>query len=249
MQRIESESKNIVTLEEFTNKDNIKLIWDILIEEGVLNTNLSEKFKPYFEENMPSFWEHEKYSFSLIELDKKYIAETVQFLKNNLQHPHHPSNPQYNKIKIEEEIKIPITFEELQNEKRNKFELELELKQKEFDNTFSPPVPPIPKFEDDISPPFFTDLQKEIQKLQEQRKYDLANVNYNKENAIKLMQSAYKDLQTYNNKSTKEKHVTWETDVSSITRSEYNYLIEEITALKNRITILETQVIGPPSLR
>ena len=226
--------RNEIQLMEFTSIDNTKLMWDTLIEVGVINPNNSDNFKTTFENNMKYFWLQEKdKTFSLLELDKKYIAETIHLLKN----------PQHKKIVIEEEIKIPITYEELQNEKRNKFELELEIKQKEFNNALLVPVPPIPNFKDDNNnfntPLLFSEINKEIQIMKEQRKYDLENVKYNKE--------AYNELQNYNklNKDKdKHKHVTWDVDVSGSTpkRSEYNYLIEEISALKNRISILEERI-------
>jgi hypothetical protein len=248
-------------LNDFIDKENVKVLWEILVEEGVISSNQkhSNKIREIFENNMVDFYNSERSkTTSLIEMDKKYIAAMIQFLKNpnnnpsnNQQNnpPNNPSNnpyPQYKKIKIEEEIKHPITFEEIQNEKRSKFETQLQEKQKEFTNALLTPVPPTPNFKDNAvyeAPPI-SELENEIKRMQEQRKYDLANIQYNEEHAKKEWLKAMdtninisKDLNNlfnnsdnlFNNSnnplnnSVKEKdltnyhskHVTWAPNISS----------------------------------
>jgi len=263
-------------LNDFIDKENVKVLWEILVEEGVISSNQkhSNKIREIFENNMVDFYNSERSkTTSLIEMDKKYIAAMIQFLKNpnnnpsnNQQNnpPNNPSNnpyPQYKKIKIEEEIKHPITFEEIQNEKRSKFETQLQEKQKEFTNALLTPVPPTPNFKDNAvyeAPPI-SELENEIKRMQEQRKYDLANIQYNEEHAKKEWLKAMdtnisKDLTNSNSK-----HVTWAPNINILSEnafidaslnnhthtlsSEYTYLMEEIHTLKNRISDLEDRVI------
>ena len=186
----------MVLLNNFIDKENVNVLWEILVEEGVIFSNHSNKIRDIFENNMVDFYNSEKSrTSSLVEMDKKYIAAMIQFLKNSNNQPNNLNNPQnnsnnpphYKKIKIEEEIKHPITFEEIQNEKRSKFETELQEKQKEFTNALFTPVPPTPNFKDNdiYDAPPISELENEIKRMQEQRKYDLANIQYNEEHAKK----------------------------------------------------------------
>lgn len=268
-------------LNDFIDKENVNVLWEILVEEGVVPTYHSNKIRDIFENNMVDFYNSEKSrTSSLVEMDKKYIAAMIQFLKNpnnhlNNPYPNNPypnnqpnnqpnnhlnNQPHYKKIKIEEEIKHPITFEEIQNEKRSKFETELQEKQKEFTNALVTPVPPTPNFKDNdiYDAPPISELENEIKRMQEQRKYDLANIQYNEEHAKKEWLKAMdtninKDLTNYHSK-----HVTWAQNISSSentfidaslntnthtrSSSEYTYLMEEIYTLKNRISDLEDRV-------
>ena len=270
----------MVLLNNFIDKENVNVLWEILVEEGVIFSNHSNKIRDIFENNMVDFYNSEKSrTSSLVEMDKKYIAAMIQFLKNSNNQPNNLNNPQnnsnnpphYKKIKIEEEIKHPITFEEIQNEKRSKFETELQEKQKEFTNALFTPGPPTPNFKDNdiYDAPPISELENEIKRMQEQRKYDLANIQYNEEHAKKEWLKAMdtninisKDLINPLNNSLIDltnyhsKHVTWAPNISSTentfidaslntnTRisSEYTYLMEEIYTLKNRISDLEDQV-------
>ena len=230
-------------LNDFIDKENVNVLWEILVEEGVVFSNHSKKIREIFESNMVDFYNSERSrTTSLVEMDKKYIAAMIQFLKNpnNIQRNNQPNNPQnnhpnnysnnpqYKKIKIEEEIKHPITFEEIQNDKRSKFETQLQEKQKEFTNALVTPVPPTPNFKDNdiYEAPPISELENEIKRMQEQRKYDLANIQYNEEHAKKEWLKAIdtninlnKDL----NNSPKEKdltnsnskHVTWAPNILS----------------------------------
>ena len=270
-------------LNDFIDKENVKVLWEILVEEGVVFSNHSKKIREIFESNMVDFYNSERSrTSSLIEMDKKYIAAMIQFLKNSNNQPNNQPNnhsnnpypinnqPHYKKIKIEEEIKHPITFEEIQNEKRSKFETELQEKQKEFTNALFTPVPPTPNFKDNdiYDAPPISELENEIKRMQEQRKYDLANIQYNEEHAKKEWLKAMDtniNLNKVLNNSLKEKdltnsnskHVTWapninissenafiDASLNTHTRSssEYTYLMEEIYTLKNRISDLEDRV-------
>ena len=283
----------MIKLNDFIDKDNVKVLWEILVEEGVVLTHHSNKIRDIFENNMIDFYNSERSrTSSLIEMDKKYIGAMIQFLKNpnNPQNIHlnnpqniHLNNPQnnsqnnqypphYKKIKIEEEIKHPITFEEIQNEKRNKFDTQLQEKKKEFTNALLTPVPPTPNFKDNdiYDAPPISELENEIKRMQEQRKYDLTNIQYNEEHAKKEWLKAIdtninisKDLNNPLNNSltdltnSNSKHVTWAPNILSKnifidasvnhhthtrSSSEYTYLMEEIYTLKNRISDLEDRV-------
>jgi hypothetical protein len=260
-------------LNDFIDKENVNVLWEILVEEGVVFSNHSKKIREIFESNMVDFYNSERSrTSSLVEMDKKYIAAMIQFLKNpnnysNNQSNNPSNNQHYKKIKIEEEIKHPITFEEIQNEKRSKFETQLQEKQKEFTNALLTPVPPTPNFKDNdiYDAPPISELENEIKRMQEQRKYDLANIQYNEEHAKKEWFKAMdtninvsnlnKDLTNSNSK-----HVTWAPNINILSEnafidaslnnhthtrsSEYTYLMEEIYILKNRISDLEDRVIG-----
>ena len=149
-------------------------------------------------------------------MNKKFIIKMMSTLKKE------QTQPQvYKKIKIHEELKQPITYEEIQNEKKSKFEMELNERQIDFTNALSRPVPPTPNFKDNYNydAPPISELDKEIKKLQEQRKYDLDNIRHpNPENNnewLKTLETNIKKEKLFN-----EKHVTWSETAETFTEPE-----------------------------
>jgi hypothetical protein len=198
----------MINLNDFVNNNNMNVLWEILTEqEETIGQSQDEFYK-----NAVIFYHHEKYKTNyLIEMNKKFIIEMIKFSKQQKQKQFNQQNQQnqnqvYKKIKIHEELKEPITYEEIQKEKKNKFDMELKERQNDFTNALSTPVPPIPNFKDnnnyDALP--ISELDKEIKRLQEQRKYDIDNMRHpNPE----INNEWLKTIETKTEKI--NKHVTW----------------------------------------
>ena len=222
-----------MSINDFLEKENLELLWEVLIDEPLIKQLCDSviKFKTLmhiFQSNLNEFFMTEKNNCNnLIELNKKYILLIINFVikTNNNQttiptQTSHATN-QYKKIKIHEDepIKQSITFEDIHNDRLNFFEKELNKKQEEFSNAMTLPVPPVPNFSDKLDEPM-SEIELEIKKIQEQRKYDIEIINNTNKNMqlssdsnwLKSQETSIKNekLNKINNIINNNKHISWE---------------------------------------
>jgi hypothetical protein len=171
----------------FTKKENIQTIWDVVSDENMfrfLTPDIQSKIYTLFLNNIQGFFENERIKTnSLVDLNKKYILLILNHIKQT--YPYQPS-----KIKIHSEspLKESITFEEIQNDKKNQFEKDLSRRQEEFEDSMNIKAPPLPEFSD---PEWKTDtpikeMDKILKEMQAQRNYEVEEINktYNSSNQV-----------------------------------------------------------------
>ncbi len=139
-----------------------------------------------FRTNLKGFYDVESQkTTSLVDMNKKYIllilnhankqiAQIAQITQN--------VKPEYRKIKILDELpqkKVNelITYEEIQNDKRSQFDKDLNRRQEEFTNSMALPVPPVPKFTDNLEEGPINEIEKAIKELTSQRNYDVEQIS------------------------------------------------------------------------
>jgi hypothetical protein len=215
----------------FIKENNISTLWDVIADEDIFKfltrDNQMNVFK-LFNENIKGFFETERVKqTNLIDMNKKYILIILNYIKKN-----YPNNMP-NKIKIyqDSESKEPITYEEIQNEKKSQFEMDLVKRQEEFTKTMSIEIPKTPDFKDNFIDEPINEMEEMIKEITAKRNYDIEQVNrlhqqgINKwlkpqETSIKnekfinttQNQGDIKDNQLqnkYKNQEQKEKNVTW----------------------------------------
>ena len=163
----------------FIQKENINMLWDVISDEPVfqfLPKDAQLNIYQLFLNNLQGFYETEKKkTTSMIDINKKYIVLILSYIKNNF-----PVTP--NKITIHNEPpaapKSLITFEEIQNDKKNVFQQELHRKQEEFDEFINVKVPPVPEFADKHTDAPIQEMDKILKEMQLQRNYDIEQINY-----------------------------------------------------------------------
>ena len=173
----------------FLNKDNVKILWDVISDEDIIK-NQSLDFKEnmfnLFTSNIRGFYDIEsKKSNNLVELNKKYIMLVLnhsnKVIKNSM-------STEIKKIKISNEtpnnVNELITYEEIQNDRRSQFDKDLNKRQEEFTSAMSLPVPPVPKFTDSLDDGPISEMEKAIQEITAQRNYDVEQINRNNNNLI-----------------------------------------------------------------
>jgi len=233
-----------MSINDFLEKENLELLWEVLIDEPLIKQLCDSviKYKTLmhiFQSNLNDFFNVEKNNCkNLIELNKKYILLIINYIiKTNTNQSTAPlqsqspyTNSQYKKIKIhdDEPIKQSITFEDIQNDRMNLFEKELNKKQEEFTNAMTLPVPPVPNFSDNLDQPM-SEIEMEIKRIQEQRNYDIEmikNTNSSSDaNWLKPQETSIKNeklIKINNNNSNSNaknndvnfnnnsKHISWE---------------------------------------
>jgi hypothetical protein len=173
----------------FLNKDNVKILWDVISDEDIIK-NQSSEFKEnilnLFTSNINGFYDVEsKKVTNLIELNKKYIMLVLNYsnkvIKNSM-------STEIKKIKISNEIPNNvtelITYEEIQNDRRSQFDKDLNKRQEEFTNSMSLQIPPVPKFSDNLEDGPISEIEKAIQEITAQRNYDVEQINRNNNSLI-----------------------------------------------------------------
>jgi len=169
-----------MSLDDFLSNQNIKMIWDVLIDEDIFKNKSKDiiaQMHMIFNKNIVPFYEKEKHTTSnLIELNKKFITILMNFVNRNfptISQKHAQSTNQY---PLQVQKKELITQEELQTDRQNEFERELSQKQKEFTSSMTLQVPQKPNFSDTIDKPI-SEMELEMKKMIAQRNYDLETAN------------------------------------------------------------------------
>lgn len=184
-----------MSIEMFLERENMQLLWDVLIDEPMIKKKCDSQIKineliAIFETNIKAFYLREKSNCnSLVDLNKKYILLLINYIiKLQDQSPTVPvvqtsqtqQTPQnFKKIKIHDDVDTTgqqITYEDIHNERMSKFEKELSRKQEEFTNAISLSVPNLPNFKDELDQPI-SEIELEIKRIQEQRNYDIEMIN------------------------------------------------------------------------
>jgi hypothetical protein len=155
---------------QFLSNENMKLLWDVLMENELFQNKPKEfliKINNLINQNIQAFYEQERNNVqNLIELNKKFISLLLNHIQKMDQQP-----PITKKQTL-------ITSEEIQNHRQSQFEKDLNLKQKEFTNAMTLPVPPTPVFKDNMDQPL-SELELEIKKTIAQRNYDIEVIQNN----------------------------------------------------------------------
>jgi hypothetical protein len=165
-----------MSLKQFVQKDNIKMLWDVISDEDIfrfLTYDIQEKIYQLFMNNINGFFELERTKTnSLVELNKKYIIIILNHIRKT--YPHQPS-----KIKIhnEQPIKETITYEEIQNDRRSQFDKELTKVQEEFEDFMTIKAPPVPEFADKQTDRPIKEMDKILKEMQAQRNYEVEEIN------------------------------------------------------------------------
>ena len=243
----------------FLDKENVQLLWEVLIDEPLIkeicNSELKNKeLVRIFETNIRDFYIREKNNcINLIELNKKYVLLIINFVMkiNNLQKS--DTTNQYKKIKIHsEEPKQSITFEEIQNDRKIFFDKELSKKQEEFTNAMTLPIPPVPNFSDNLDQPI-SEIEIEIKKIKEQRNYDIEMINNTNKNSTSSFNEDWlkpKETSIKNEKLTNNKHITWKDDIQeeSVINEEIN-IFDKFKKISNTDLISDKQQIQIDEIR
>jgi hypothetical protein len=173
-----------MSLNEFTQNDNIRMLWDVISDEDIfrfLTLDIQEKIHQLFINNIQGFFESERTKKnSLVDLNKKYIIIILNYIKKI--YPYQP-----NKIKIynEKPIKETITYEEIQNDRKAKIEKEYTKRQEEFEDSMTIKAPPVPEFSDKKDEPI-KEIDKVLKEMLLQRNYEVEQINrsYNSSNNV-----------------------------------------------------------------
>lgn len=166
-----------MSVRQFIQKDNITMLWEVISDEEnfkFLTRDIQEKVYQLFLNNIQGFFDNEKTKTnSLVDLNKKYILLILNHIKKSY-------NIQPNKITIHQEpVKESITYEDIQNDRRSKFDRDLNRHQEEFEDFMTVKAPPVPEFADKESDRPIKEMDKILKEMQTQRNYEIEQINRN----------------------------------------------------------------------
>ena len=184
----------------FLSKDNVKLVWEILLEEEILKSNSNAFVNEIYEifiKNVQSFYENESDNCNdLMTMNKKYIMLILRYIESLLYNKEQMKNKiterntminssdKYNKIKIYNNTEPPpiqvkelVTFEDIQNNKNKEFEKSLNKHLEDFQNSMSIKTPDVPNFAITLNDGPITEIDKKIKEMTRQRNYDIEQIN------------------------------------------------------------------------
>jgi len=144
-------SNFISPVNQFKNKENLKILWDVLLDE--LNINISNKsiitnIRTVFESNINPFTTRVNPKSNIMELNKQFLSQVV--LAVNRLFPNFTSFNEVNqkqeqnikRITISnEEVSEPYKIEDIHSSRQSEFEKELEIKRMEMENYMTPQKP------------------------------------------------------------------------------------------------------------
>ena len=174
----------------FLNNENVKVLWDVVIDEDIIkrqSREFHENILNLFRSNLKGFYDVESQkTTNLVDMNKKYILLILNHANKQIKQN---VKPEYRKIKILDELpqkKVNelITYEEIQNDKRSQFEKDLNRRQEDFSNSMALPVPPVPKFSDNLEDGPISEIEKAIKELTSQRNYDVEQINKSNNNSL-----------------------------------------------------------------
>ena len=161
----------------FLNKDNIKMLWDVISDEDIfkyLKVDSQDRISQMFANNLKGFYETEKVKTNnVVDINKKYILLILNYIKKNFT----PVVP--NKIKISYEeppIKELVTYEEIQNDRKSQFDRDLNRAQEEFTNSVTLKVPDVPNFSDNYKEAPITEMDKILKEMTAKRNYEVEQI-------------------------------------------------------------------------
>lgn len=170
----------------FLNNNNLQLIWELLVEEALIQHKRPElqiNILNVFNNNVNSFYESEKNKTDgLMSMNKKYIISMITYINTIECDETLKKNTITNSMKNTNDRKYKnapdlVTIEEVHNDRKVKFEQDLNRHQSDFANAITQNVPNVPDFKIKLEEEPIKEMEKKIKEMTAQRNYDIEQIN------------------------------------------------------------------------
>lgn len=171
------------SLQHFTNKENIHLLWDVLLDELNVNTNnkaMISNIKTVFESNINPFTSRANSKAQIIELNKQFLGQVV--LAVNRLFPQLKQDQNIKKITItNEDVAEPYRIEDIQSARQSEFDNAFEKKRMELDTYMTPQKPKSVDFTDKFVEGKITSMDSLLAEKMNQRNLEIGQFITNSE--------------------------------------------------------------------
>ena len=168
-------------LQQFTKKENINLLWDVLLDELNINTNnkaIVSNIKSVFESNIKPFTSRANSKAPIMELNKLFLGQVV--LAVNRLFPQLKQDQNIKKITItNEDVAEPYRIEDIQSARQNEFENAFEKKRMDLDNYMTPQKPKSVDFTDKFVEEKITGMDSLLAEKMNQRNLEIGQIMNN----------------------------------------------------------------------
>lgn len=133
-------------LTQFMNRENLTLLWEVLLDELKINTsnkNIVNNIKTVFDSNIKPFTSRANAKSNIMELNKLFLSQVVIAVNRLFPNMSSMQNQEQNikRITISDEDIEPYKIEDIQSSRQNNFEKEVERKRLDLENYMSPQKP------------------------------------------------------------------------------------------------------------
>lgn len=187
---------NEVKHTQFTNKQNLQLLWDVLLDELKINNSnksLINNIRTVFESNINPFTSRANHKLNVMELNKQFLSQIVLAVNKLFPNitsfsestPKHDQNIKRITIFPEDAISEPYKIEDIHASRQSNFDKELEQKRIEMENYMIPQKPKELDFSDRNLDGKITEMDSLIADKLAQRNLEFDNLqtnNYNSSN-------------------------------------------------------------------
>ena len=174
-------------LSQFTTKQNLKLLWDVLLDELQIdptNKTVLTNIRTVFESNINPFSSRANPKLQIMELNKQFLSQVV--LAVNRLFPTLKQEQNIKRITISDEeisdFKEPYKIEDIHASRQSDFEKEVERKRMEMENYMTPQKPRELDFSDRNSDGKIKAMDSLVADKMAQRNFEIEhfqNNNYN----------------------------------------------------------------------
>jgi hypothetical protein len=214
-----------INISKFLNKQNIKLLWDVLLDELQIDTNnksIVTNIRTVFESNINPFTSNANKipHLMLVELNKQFLSQVV--IAVNRLFPNLKKEKEFKLINItSEEIVEPYKVEDIHSARQDNFEKQVLKKRLEFEKSINLNKPPELDFSEKMDDGKIKEMDSLIAETIARRNFDIEQfqpkmTSENNDNWIQQepqqpqQQKQNKPLQQINsNKGLQKKKVTW----------------------------------------
>jgi hypothetical protein len=168
-------------IQNFLSKENVEMIWDIILDDGELMKNKTQEqannISESFISDIRDFFRDEKgIHKSLINMNKKFISNII----NKYTYTNKKVLQQELRKELRKELQpgLRVTAEDIQATRMSDFEKQFQQKQTEFSSAMTMQVPDKPKFNDEADHPI-SEMEDLIARTLAQRNFDIDQIHQN----------------------------------------------------------------------
>ena len=254
---------NNMAMSKFLTKQNIELLWDVLLDELRIESNNKQIFtnvRSIFESNINPFTKNTNVNINtqLVNLNKQFLSQVVMAV--NRLFPSLKQEQEFKRIQISsEEAQLVELYkvEDIREERRDHFEKQVNKKRIEFENSINQHKPAELDFSEKIDDGKIKEMDTLIAETVARRKFDIEQIQYplvtedpvKQETDLNIyrklkLKPIDKDTTKDTNANTNKKNVTWTDEklTNNTNNSNISFLIEELSPKKDKVDILTEKV-------
>jgi hypothetical protein len=168
-------------ISKFLNKQNLKLLWDVLLDELNIDTNnksILTNVRTVFESNIQPFTKNTSANLNgntqLVGLNKLFLSQVL--IAVNRLFPNLKQEQEFKRIQISSEEVSPYKIEDIRDARQDNFEKQLHLKRAEFENAINANKPKEIDFSEKIDDDKIREMDTLIAETVARRKFDIEQI-------------------------------------------------------------------------